>query len=73
MFEWKLFYRDENGRDARSTHSSRGTTIVQALHLARRCHIDKIEGPNGERIDNERFEREPDRAAQLLFQLAAHS
>jgi hypothetical protein len=58
MFDWKLFYRDENGRDAQSTHSSRETTIVQALHLARRCHIEKIEGPNGERIDNERFERE---------------
>jgi hypothetical protein len=31
---------------------------VQALQLARRCHIEKIEGLNGERIDNERFERE---------------
>jgi hypothetical protein len=58
MSDWKLFYRDENGRDAQSTHSSRETAIVQALHLARRCQIQKIEGPNGERIDNERFERE---------------
>jgi hypothetical protein len=58
MSDWKFFYQDENGRDAQSTHSSRETTIVQALQLARRCHIEKIEGPNGERIDNERFERE---------------
>ena len=39
-------------------HSSREATIVQALHLARRCQIQKIEGPKGERMDNERFERE---------------
>jgi hypothetical protein len=40
MSDWKLFYQDENGRDAQSTHSSRETTIVQALQLARRCHIE---------------------------------
>jgi len=58
MSEWKLFYGDENGRDAQSTHSSREASIIQALHLARRCQIQKLEGPNGERIANERFERE---------------
>jgi hypothetical protein len=52
MSDWKLFYQDENGRDAQSIHSNR-----EALHLARRCQIQKIEGPNGERIDKERFER----------------
>jgi hypothetical protein len=44
MSDWKLFYRDEDGRDAESTYSSREATIVQALHLARRCQIQKIEG-----------------------------
>jgi hypothetical protein len=58
MSDCKFFYRDENGRGAQSTHSSREATIVQTPHLARRCRIEKIEGPNGERIDNERFERE---------------
>jgi hypothetical protein len=44
------------GRPAWQSGSS--LLIVQALHLARRCQIQKIEGPNGERIDKERFESE---------------
>jgi hypothetical protein len=55
MSDWKVFYRDDNGRDAQSTHSR---VIIQALHLARRCPIQKIQGPNGEVIDRETFERE---------------
>ena len=58
MSDWKVFYRDDNGRDAQSTHSSREAVIIQALHLARRCPIKKIQGPNGEVIDRETFERE---------------
>jgi hypothetical protein len=58
MSDWKVFYRDDNGRDAQSTHSSREAVIIQALHLARRCPIQKIQGPNGEVIDRETFERE---------------
>jgi hypothetical protein len=58
MSDWKLFYRDENGRDAQSTHSSREAAIVQALHLARRCETQRIDGSNGERIDKGTFERE---------------
>jgi len=58
MSDWKVFYRDDNGRNAQSTHSSREAVIIQALHLARRCPIQKIQGPNGEVIDRETFERE---------------
>jgi hypothetical protein len=58
MSDWKVFYRDDNGRDAQSTRSSREAAIVQALHLARRCLIQKIQGPNGEVIDGETFKRE---------------
>ena len=59
MSDWKVFYRDNHHRDARSTHTSKEAAIVQALHLERRQHCDilKIEGP-GEVIDRETFERE---------------
>jgi hypothetical protein len=67
MSDWKLFYRDENGQDAQSIRSSREATIVQALHLARRCPIQKIEGPNGELIDRETFENEHLKKHRRLF------
>jgi hypothetical protein len=57
MSDWKVFYRDDNGRNAQST-PSREAVIIQALHLARRYPIQKIQGPNGEVIDRETFERE---------------
>ena len=57
MSHWKVFYRDDNGRNAQST-PSREAVIIQALHLARRYPIQKIQGPNGEVIDRETFERE---------------
>ena len=60
MSDWKVFYRDDNGRDAQSTHSSKEAAIVQALHLDRRrhCRIQMIQGPNGEVVDRETLERE---------------
>jgi hypothetical protein len=67
MSDWKVFYRDDNGRDAQSTHSSREAVIIQALHLARRCPIQKIQGPNGEVIDRETFEREYLKKHRRLF------
>jgi hypothetical protein len=60
MSDWKVFYRDDNRRDAQSTHTSKEAAIVQALHLERcqHCRIQIIEGENGELIDRETFERE---------------
>jgi hypothetical protein len=61
MSDWKIFYRDDHGRDVQSTHPSRNASIIQALYLERRqhCVIQRIEGPNGEEvIDRETFERE---------------
>ena len=60
MSDWKVFYRDDHHRDAKSTHTSKEAAIVQALHLERRqhCRIQIIEGQNGELIDRETFERE---------------
>ena len=60
MSDWKVFYRDDHRRDAKSTHTSKEAAIVQALHLERRqhCRIQIIEGQNGELIDRETFERE---------------
>jgi hypothetical protein len=60
MSDWKVFYRDDHRRDAKSTHISKEAAIVQALHLERRqhCRIQIIEGQNGELIDRETFERE---------------
>src|SRR5580698_10442572 len=60
MSDWKVFYRDDYRRDAKSTHTSKEAAIVQALHLERRqhCGIQVIDGKNGELIDRETFERE---------------
>ena len=60
MSDWKIFYRDDHSRDVQSIHPSREASIIQALHLERRqhCVIQRIEGPNGEVIDGEIFERE---------------
>jgi hypothetical protein len=60
MTDWKVFYRDDHRRDAKSTHTSKEAAIVQALYLERRqhCRIQIIEGQNGELIDRETFERE---------------
>jgi hypothetical protein len=60
MSDWRIFYRDDRGQDVQSSHSSREAALVQALHLERRqhCRIQKIEGPDGEVIDRETFERE---------------
>jgi hypothetical protein len=60
MPHWKVFYRDDAGRDAQSTYPDRAAAIVQALQLERRqhCRIQVIEGPNSELIDRETFERE---------------
>jgi hypothetical protein len=60
MSDWKVFYRDNYHRDARSTHTSKEAAIAHALHLERceHCRIQIIEGQNGELIDRETFERE---------------
>jgi hypothetical protein len=60
MSDWKVFYRDDNGRDTQSKHPSKEAAIVQALLLDRRrhCRIQIIQGTNGEVIDRETFERE---------------
>jgi hypothetical protein len=60
MPDWRVFYRDDQHRDAQSTHTSKEAAIGQALHLERRqnCRIQIIEGQNGEVIDRETFERE---------------
>jgi hypothetical protein len=60
MSDWRVRYEDADGRDAQSVHPSREAAIVQALHLERRqhCRIQIIEGPSGELIDREKFERE---------------
>ena len=60
MSDWKLFYRDEHSRDAQTSHPSKEAATSQAVHLVlhQKCRIQKIEGPNGEVIDRETFERE---------------
>jgi len=60
MSDWKIFYRDEHSRDAQSSHPSKEAATSQAVHLVLRqkCRIHKVEGPNGEVIDRETFERE---------------
>jgi len=60
MSDWRIRHKDVDGRDAQSTRLSREAAIVQALYLERRqhCRIQIIEGPNGELIDRESFERE---------------
>ena len=32
MSDWKVFYRDDHRRDAKSTHTSKEAAIVQALY-----------------------------------------
>jgi hypothetical protein len=60
MSDWRIRHKDADGGDAESTRLCREAAIVQALYLERRqyCRIQKIEGPNGELIDRETFERE---------------
>lgn len=60
MSDWRIRHRDAEGRDAQSVRLSREAAIVEALYLERRqhCRIQIIEGPDGELIDRETFERE---------------
>ena len=60
MSDWRICHQDADGRDAQSIRLSRETAIVEALFLERRqhCRIQIIEGPDGELIDRETFERE---------------
>ena len=60
MSDWKSFYRDEHARDAQTSHPSKEAATSQAVHLVlhQKCRIQKIEGPDGEVIDRETFERE---------------
>jgi hypothetical protein len=60
MSDWRIRHKDTNGHDALATLLSREAAIVQALFLERRqhCRVQIIEGPNGELIDRETFERE---------------
>jgi hypothetical protein len=60
MSDWRIRYEDADGRDAQSTRLCKEDAIVQALFRERRqqCRIQIIEGPDGELIDRETFERE---------------
>jgi hypothetical protein len=60
MSDWRIRHEDADGRDAQSTRLCKEDAIVQALYLERRqhCRIQIIEGPDGELIDRETFERE---------------
>ena len=60
MSDWRIRHKDADGRDAQSIRLSREAAIVEALFLERRqhCRIQIIEGPDGESIDRETFERE---------------
>ena len=60
MSDWRIRHQDADGHDAQATRLSREAAIVQALFLKRRrhCRVQIIEGPNGELIDRENFERE---------------
>jgi hypothetical protein len=60
MSNWRIRHKDADGRDAQSIRLSREAAIVEALFLERRqhCRIQIIEGPDGESIDRETFERE---------------
>jgi hypothetical protein len=57
---WRIRYKDAAGRDMQSRHVGKEAAIVQAPHLEQRrhCRIQIVEGPNGELIDRETFERE---------------
>jgi hypothetical protein len=60
MSDWRVRHKDAEGNDAQSTQLSREAAIVQALFLERRRHsrVQIIEGPNGQLLDRETFERE---------------
>jgi hypothetical protein len=60
MSDWRIRHRDADGRDAEATELYREAAIVQALFLERRRYsrVQIIEGPDGELIDRETFERE---------------
>jgi hypothetical protein len=60
MSDWRIRHKDADGLDAQSIHLCKEAAIVQALFLERRqyCRIQIIEGPDGELIDRETFERE---------------
>jgi hypothetical protein len=60
MSNWRIRHQDADGRDAQLIRLSREAAIVEALFLERRrhCRIQVIEGPDGELIDRETFERE---------------
>jgi hypothetical protein len=60
MSDWRIRHQDAEGRDAQATQLCREAAIVQALFLERRqhCRIQIIEGPGGQLIDRETFERE---------------
>jgi hypothetical protein len=60
MSDWRIRHKDAEGHDAQSIRLCRDDAVVQALYLERRqhCRIQLIEGPNGEMIDRETFERE---------------
>jgi hypothetical protein len=60
MSDWTIRHKDADGRDAQSMRLCREAAIVKARYLERRqhCRIQIIEGPDGELIDRETFERE---------------
>jgi hypothetical protein len=60
MFDWRIRHKDAEGHDAQSIRLGKEAAIVQALFLERRqhCRVQIIEGPDGEVIDRETFERD---------------
>jgi hypothetical protein len=60
MFDWRIRHKDAEGHDAQSIRLGKEAAIVQALFLERRqhCRVQIIEGPDGELIDRETFERD---------------
>jgi hypothetical protein len=60
MSDWRIRHQDADGHDAQATCLCKDDAIVQALYLERRrhCRIQIIEGPDGELINRETFERE---------------
>jgi hypothetical protein len=68
MSDWRIRHKDAGGRDAQATLLCREAAIVQALFLERRqrCRVQIIEGPDGELIDGETFEREHLKAALVI-------
>jgi hypothetical protein len=58
MSAWRIRHKDADDGDAQSTRLCRKAAIVQALYHRQYCGIQIIEGPNGELIDRDSFERE---------------